>query len=118
MFPSHLSSLSVGPETDASTPTMARAHMRRLQSRRAAEQLLPQSSLAISGLVATAPLKLRDDQIRDIDEGLRPHGEGEIEAVDIGRLDPVFHLIGDRSGRTDKNRPNAADADMLGGLPH
>ena len=98
-------------------PAVARADVRRLQARRAAEQLLAQGSIPIGRLISAAALKFGNQEIGDVDEGFGPHREGEIEAVDVGFVDPILQLIGDRRRRADEHRPDATDGDMLGGLP-
>ena len=49
-----------------------------LAQARAAEQLLPESPGLIRLLIAAAALQLRHEEVRDIDECLGTHDEGEI----------------------------------------
>lgn len=41
----------------------------------------------------------------------RGHRVGEVEAVDVGLVDPAFELVGDRRGRADEDRPHRPDPD-------
>ena len=52
---------------------------------------------------------LANEEVGDIDECLRAHGEGEVESVKIGVVDPAFELISHRRRRTDDHRTDAAD---------
>ena len=67
--------------------------MRCAQSWRRTKELFPECAFSISRFIATAPLQFRDQQINDIDKGLRPDGEGQIETVHVGFLDPFLQGI-------------------------
>src|SRR6202041_3946542 len=69
-------------------------------------------------LVAAAANQFRYQQVDDILEIAGRNRKGDVEAVDIGLIDPGFDLVGDLFGRADHHRPDAADADMLGDLAH
>ena len=43
---------------------------------------------------------------------------GDVEAVDVGLVEPGLDLVGDLFRRADHDRSDAADADMLGDLAH
>src|SRR5439155_26753456 len=79
------------------------------------EQLLSQSTLRIRALVAPTPCQLRHQHVRNILEIARRGGERDVEAVDIGLLEPSLDIVGDLFGRADHDRPGAGDADMLAG---
>ena len=80
------------------------------------EQLLSQSTLRIRALVAPAPCQLRHQHVGDILEIAGRGGKRNVEAVDVGLLEPGLDIVGDLLGRTDHDRPGAADADMLDDL--
>ena len=69
------------------------------------QDMPPPDVLAISGLVTAPPLKFRNQEIGDVREGFRPHSEGEIEAVDIGRLDPSSIWSAAADGEPTKTGP-------------
>src|SRR5277367_5999386 len=65
-----------------------RARMRLGQASPCTEQLLTQCARRIFPSVCAALLQFRDEMLDDVGEGLVGHGIGEIEAVDVGLLDP------------------------------
>src|SRR3984885_12355668 len=80
---------------------------------RIAELLLPQRPFRIGSLVATAALQLWRQQVDDVDKRFGANDEGEIEPVEIRVVDPTLELIGDACGRTDDDRTDAANRDVL-----
>ena len=80
--------------------------MRRREARAAlAEQFLTQRSLGVGALVARAPNQFRYQQVDDILEISRRDRECDVQAIDIGLIDPCFNGIGDlfRPGPTFTN---------------
>src|SRR3984957_16195677 len=81
-----------------------------------AEQLFAQGALLVGLLVAAAANQFRYQQVDDILEIPGRNRKGDVQAVDVGLIDPGFDLVGDPFRRADHHRPDAADADMLGAL--
>jgi hypothetical protein len=71
----------------------------RRQQRRAGEQFLAQGAGTIVALVGAALLQDRHDQLDEILEALGGHDAAEVEAVDIGLVDPGDQVLGDLLGR-------------------
>src|SRR4051794_29474253 len=59
-----------------------------------AERLLPQCALCISLLVTPTPGQLRYQHVGDILEIAGRGGERDVEAVDIGLLEPGLDIVG------------------------
>jgi hypothetical protein len=72
----------------------------------------------MGSLVAAEALQLGNEEIGDVRECFGRHREGEIESVDVRFVALGFQLVGDRRRRPDDHRPDTADRDMLGDLPH
>src|SRR5258705_5228990 len=83
-----------------------------------AEQLFAQRALSVGLLVTPAPGQLRHQHVGDILEIAGRNRKRDIQAVDVGLLEPGFDLVGDFFRRADHHRPDAADADMLGHFAH
>ncbi len=83
-----------------------------------AEQLLAQGAFGVFPLVAAALDELRHQHVGDILEIAGRDREGDVEAVDVGVLEPLLDLVGDLLRRADHHGAGAADADMLGDLAH
>src|SRR5882757_6928191 len=79
----------------------------------AVEALAQGRPLVVVLPVAAAAAQLRHHQVDEVDEGPRGHCVGEVEAVDVGLVDPAFELVGDRRGRADEDRAHRPDADEL-----
>src|ERR1700728_469858 len=79
-----------------------------------AEQFFAQGAFLVGLFVAAAADQFRDQQLDDVLEIAGRNRKGDVQAVDIGLIDPGFDLVGDLFGRADHHRPDAADADMLG----
>src|SRR4029453_788075 len=82
------------------------------------EQLLSQCTRRVSLLVSPALCQLRYQHVGDILEIAGRGGKRDVEAVDIGLLEPGLDIVGDLLGRADHDRAGAADADMLDDLAH
>jgi hypothetical protein len=78
------------------------------QQPRPAEQLFAQGAGPVVSLVGAALLQDRDDEIDEIPEALGRHDAAQIEAVDVGSLDPGDQIVGHLLGRTDDRRIAAA----------
>ncbi|MEY9549383.1 hypothetical protein ABIF67_003448 [Bradyrhizobium japonicum] len=83
-----------------------------------AEQLLPQCALCVFRLVAAALGQLRYQHVGDILEIAGRDRKGDVEAVDVGLLEPILDLVSDAFGRADHDGAGAADADMLDDVTH
>src|SRR5450432_2442332 len=64
------------------------------QTGRSTEELLPQRSFTVGGLVDSALLQNRYDKIDKILQSLWRHDAAEIETVDSGFFDPALQLVG------------------------
>src|SRR5204863_9745551 len=68
------------------------------QQPRVAEQLLAQGARPVRVLVGAALLQDRHHQVDEVLEALGDHDAAQIEAVDIGFLDPGDQIVGDLFG--------------------
>ena len=71
------------------------------QQPRSAEQLLAQGAGQVVALVGAALLQDRHHQVDEVLEALGGHDTAQIEAVDIGFLDPGDQIVGDLLGGAD-----------------
>lgn len=62
------------------------------------EHLFPQRARSVFGLVDAAALQFRHDELGEIPIPARRHGVAEVEAVDIGLVDPGLQFVGDLGG--------------------
>src|ERR1700731_2163457 len=81
------------------------------QQPRPAEQLLAQGAGQVVPLVGAALLQNRHDQIHEVLKVLGRHDAAQIEAVDVGFLDPGDQIVRHLLGRTDDRR-------VAGAQPH
>src|SRR5258705_3605506 len=73
--------------------------MRRAETGAAgAEQFFTQRALSVGLLVAPAPGQLRHQHVGDILEIARRNRKRNVQAVDVGLLEPGLDLVGDFSG--------------------
>ena len=91
--------------------------MARRQQGRAGEQFLTQGARTIVALVDAALLQDRHDQVDEILETLGGHDAAEVEAVDIGVVDPGDQVLGDLLGRADDRRIAAAQTHAADDAP-
>src|SRR5215813_901971 len=87
--------------------------MRIRQTIPAAKQLLPVGAGSIFAFVGAAFLQDRHDQFDETLQTLRNNGARQVEAVDIGLLDPGDHLVRDLLWRTDYRRLAAAEHEPI-----
>ena len=92
--------------------------MWRLEIGTIAKQLLAQRPRAIGGGIGATPLQLRHDVTHDVLEGVGRHCIGDVEAVDVGLIDPFLQRVGDLRWRSHEDRSQPADAAELGELVH
>src|SRR6266478_206789 len=84
------------------------------QQPRPAEQLLAQGAGQVVALVSAALLQDRHHQIHEVLKALGRHDAAQIEAVDVGFLDPGDQIVGHLLGRTDDRRVAAAQPALSG----
>src|SRR6516162_1166803 len=89
-------------------PTVRGRQMARGQQPRPGEQLLAQGAGPVVALVHAALLQDGHDQVDKVFETLRGYDAAEVEAVDIGFLDPGDQVVGNLLGRADDGRVAAA----------
>ena len=85
---------------------------------RIAEELLSQRPFPVGPLVSAATLQFWRQKIDDVDKRFGANDEGEIEPVEIRVVDPTLQLIGNACGRTNDDRTDAANRDVLCDLAH
>src|SRR3984893_15824591 len=104
--------------TVARRPAVRGGRVARRQQRRAGEQFLAHGAGAIVALVDAAFLQDRHDQVDEILETLGGHDAAEVEAVDVGLVDPGDQVLGDLLGRADDGRITAAQTHPADDAPH
>ena len=75
-----------------------------------AEELFAQRAIGIVALVDAALLQDRHHEIDEVLQAFRRDHPAQIEAVDVGVLDPALQLVGDLLGRAHERRVAAAEA--------
>src|SRR5260370_21297626 len=83
-----------------------------------AEQLFAQRSRLVGLLVAPAPGKLRHQHVSDILEISGRDRKRNVQAIDVGLVEPRFDFVGDLFGGAYDYRPDPAEADILCHLAH
>ena len=111
--------MTIGRLTSLPAWPILHRRMRRREARAAlTEQFLAQRSLGIGVLVAPSPNQFRHQHVDDILEISRRNRKRDVQAIDVGLVDPCFDRVGDLFRGADHDRPDAADADMLRDLAH
>ena len=83
------------------------------QPRSQTKQLFTERSLTVIIFVHLPLLKLRDNQFDEIRKRFVGNGVGQIEAVDVGLLNPLLELIGNLLNGADKKWSQAPNADPV-----
>ena len=81
-------------------------------------ELFTQRAFGIRLFVAAPGLQLGHHQVGKVDVGARRDGLARVEAVDVGRIHPGLHLIGDLGGCRYRHRAQTASGLVIGEFAH